>query len=265
MAIIGTIIGDIIGSQYEFNKPLDFDANSAALFSDKCKFTDDTVLSLATKSAILNNESFGESYQSFGRKYADRGFGGFFYQWLWDDDLEPYNSFGNGSAMRVSYIADYYDKLGDVLEYSEQTAICTHNHPEGIKGAKVVAKCIWMAKNKKKKEEILQYGIDEYPASQYIYSPEYSIKDIMGRYKWNDTCQGSVPVAIRCVYEANSYIEFIRNVFKLNCDTDTICAIGGGIAEELFGGTGLDDDKILKKYLSDELYLLMKKITRKEI
>lgn len=257
MAIKGAIIGDIIGSQYEFKKPKEFNYQTAPLFSEKCRFTDDTILTLATKSAILHNTSFAEAYKTFGRKYEEVGFGGFFYHWLMDDTLEGYNSFGNGSAMRVSYVADYYNKLEDVLKYSEKTAICTHNHPEGIKGAKVIAKCIWMAKNGLSKEEILKYAIEQYPSEQYIYSPQYSIKDIKDRYKWNDTCQGSVPVAIRCVYESNTYIEFIRNVFKLNCDMDTICTIGGGIAEELFGGTGLKDDDILKKFLDDELYIVL--------
>lgn len=259
MAIIGTIIGDIIGSQYEFKKPDGFDYKTAPLFSEKCRFTDDTVLALATKNAILNKIPFCESYKNYGRKYESIGFGGFFYHWLMDDTLEAYNSFGNGSAMRVAYVSDYYDKLEDILKYSEQTAICTHNHPEGVKGAKVIAKCIWMAKNDISKEEILKYAIEQYPPEQYIYSPQYKIDDIKDKYKWNDTCQGSVPVAVRCVYEASTYIEFIRNVFKLNCDMDTICAIGGGIAEELFGGTGLNDDEILKKFLDDELYLLLNK------
>lgn len=113
-----------------------------------------------------------------------------------------------------------------------------------------------MAKTGHTKADIYDYTIKQYPATDYMYSPEYSIDSIKEKYKWSDTCQDSVPVAIRCVLEANSYIEFIRNAFKLKCDMDTICAIGGGIAEELFHGTGLDNKTILKKYLTDELYKL---------
>lgn len=123
---------------------------------------------------------------------------------------------------------------------------------------------IWLLVGATKKVEktnrmFVRPVIEQYPPEQYIYSPQYKIDDIKDKYKWNDTCQGSVPVAIRCVYEASTYTEFIRNVFKLNCDMDTICAIGGGIAEELFGGTGLNDDEILKKFLDDELYILLNK------
>lgn len=116
--------------------------------------------------------------------------------------------------------------------------------------------CIWMAKKGYTKADIYDYAIKQYPAMDYMYSPEYSIDSIKEKYKWSDTCQDSVPVAIRCVLEADNYIEFIRNVFKLKCDMDTICAIGGGIAEELFGTTGLDNDAILKQHLTEDLYKL---------
>lgn len=256
MAVIGSIIGDIIGSQYEFQLPDEFNPKNAELFSDKCKFTDDTVMTLATKYAILNNKTFTEAYQLFGRKYEDVGYGGFFRVWILEDNPEPYGSFGNGSAMRVSYIGEHFESVIDVIEYAKKSAECTHNHDEGIKGAITTAKCIWMAKTGHTKGDIYNYAISQYPASDYMYSPQYSIDSIKDNYKWNDICQDSVPVAIRCVLEANSYIEFIRNVFKLKCDMDTICAIGGGIAEELFGGTGLDNNNILKGYLTNELYQL---------
>lgn len=259
MAIKGAILGDIIGSQYEFTRPKDFDATTAELISDNCKFTDDTVMTLATKYAILHNKSFTEAYQYFGNKYRNVGYGGMFSQWIDEDIPQPYGSFGNGSAMRVSYIADHYKKKEDVLNYAKLSAECTHNHKEGIKGAQVTAVCIWMAKNGFSKTDILNYALENYPCREYLYNPTRSIDEIKEEYKWNETCQGSVPVAIRCVFEANNYIEFIRNVFKLKCDTDTICAIGGGIAEELFHGTGLDDDRILKEYLSEELYQLLNK------
>ena len=257
MAIKGAIIGDIIGSQYEFQKPADFDNKTALLLTEKCEFTDDTVLTLATKYAILHDEPFAEVYANFGKKYRHKGFGGMFLDWLDTDNVRPYNSYGNGSAMRVSYIADYYEDIEDVVANARCSAACTHNHPEGILGAEVTATCIWFAKNDRNKEQILEYAIAQYPKEEYAYSPEIPLAQMREYYHWDVTCQGSVPAAIRCVYEANSYTEFIRNVLSLKCDTDTLCAIGGGIAEELFDNSAdpimTQADEILKKYLDDYL------------
>ena len=256
MSIIGSILGDIAGSQFEFFKPKDFNSETTELFTDKCRYTDDTVMTLATKMAIIDNISFSEAYQKYGRKYADAGYGGFFMNWLYEDNPQPYNSYGNGSAMRVSYVADYYNTLSDVEKYARLSAECTHNHPEGIKGSVVTATCIWMAKNGCSKEDILKYVNHQYPRTDY-FSAEKTLDEIRKGYRWNETCEGSVPVAIRCVYEADSYVSFIRNVLSINCDTDTLCAIGGSVAEELFGGTGLNNDELLKRYLPDELLTLV--------
>jgi ADP-ribosylglycohydrolase len=186
-----------------------------------------------------------------------------FLDWLDTDHTQPYNSYGNGSAMRVSYIADCYGKGYDLLvKKTRESAKCTHNHPKGIKGAVVTACCIAMAMQGKSKEDILQYGIEQYPESQYAYSPEICLEWMSKHYIWNATCQGSVPAVIRCIYEANSYTEFIRNVLSLKCDTDTLCAIGGGIAEELFDNTSdpimIHADNILDKYLDGYLLKILK-------
>lgn len=263
MAIKGAILGDIVGSQYEFQRPENFDYKRAILLSEKCEYTDDTVLTLATKYAILHEKPFYEVYAQFGLKYPNKGYGGMFLDWLESEDRKPYNSYGNGSAMRVSYIADYYTNYTDVQSKAKLSAQCTHNHPEGIKGAVVTATCIWMAKHGNDKEDILLYGIEQYPKDKYAYSPEMSLYEMRKYYTWNATCQGSVPAVIRCIYEANNYTEFIRNVFSLNCDTDTLCAIGGGIAEELFDNT-YDEllpfaDKILGLYLDEYLLKALKK------
>lgn len=262
MAIKGAIIGDIIGSQYEFKRPKDFDYKTAVLLSDKCRFTDDTVMTLATKYAIDQNLPFANVYQMFGNKYIETGYGSRFRQWLINREKEPYGSYGNGSAMRVSYIGEKFDSNSDVLSYAKKSAICTHNHPEGIKGAKVTASCIWMAKHGYTKEDILEYACLLYPMDKYAFSCEIALDDLRDIYHWDVTCQGSVPAAIRCVYEANSYTEFIRNVFSLNCDTDTLCAIGGGIAEELFDNSSDEilsrSDDILSTYLDDLLLKILK-------
>ena len=269
MAIKGTILGDIIGSQYEFRRPKDFDYRTAELLTDKCRFTDDTVLTVATKYAIDNNIDFADAYHLFGNKYLNVGYGERFMDWLTSNGKLPYGSYGNGSAMRVSPIVDYLVNLPksvfisqkkfdrELLYQSKISANCTHNSDEGIKGAQTVAMLIAMAKFGMSKEDLLQYGIEKYPKDKYVYSPTYTLDEISSRYCWNATCQGSVPAVIRCIYESDNYTEFIRNVFKLKCDTDTLCAIGGGIAEELFDNENDEilsaADEILQKYLDDYL------------
>jgi len=258
MAIIGSIIGDIAGSVIEFGKPKDYNPKTAKLFTDDNEFTDDTVLSIATKYAIENARygvpDYAGAYHEFGLKYPYCGYGEMFMDWLESDNPLPYGSYGNGSAMRVSYIADYYSGFGEIKRQAERSAECTHNHEEGIKGAMVAATCIWVAKNGTRKDDVLRFGKRFYPKSEYPYSCEYSLDELREFYKWDATCQGSVPLAIRCIYEADNYEEFLRNVFSVDCDADTVACIGGGIAEELFDGTGFDNKEILEKYLPEELY-----------
>ena len=257
MAIIGSIIGDIIGSQYEFHRPKDLDWKHCDLLTDNCHFTDDTVMTIATKEAMLTDKDFAKSYRKWGNKYPNAGYGGMFHAWLRDPNAQPYNSYGNGSAMRVSPVADYYSKdyVAKNVYMAARSAECTHNHPEGIKGATSIVRCISEIKiEKANKEKLLDAMLFYYPSSEYKYSPDKPLDSYRDSYKWDVTCQGSVPVAFRCFYESTDYESFIRNVMSLRCDMDTLCAIGGGIAEEFYGGTGLDDKAILKKYLTEELF-----------
>lgn len=249
MAIIGAIIGDIAGSQYEFSPAKISDYKYCELFTDRCFFTDDTVMTLAVKEAILNNAPFAETFRKFGREYDDRGYGTMFYEWLQDKSMGPYNSYGNGSAMRCSYIGEHFDTEKDVIVWAKKSAECTHNHPEGIKGAIVTAMCVYMARTGASKNEILKYATEQYPKTDYKYSAEYGLDEYRDRYEWSGSCQGSVPVAIRCFFESDDYESFIRNVFSLYCDRDTLAAIGGGIAEEFYHGTGFNEDELLKRYL----------------
>jgi len=258
MAIIGAILGDIAGSQFEFTRPDDLDWQHCELFTDKCHFTDDTVMTLATKMAVFNKGSFTKYYREFGRQYPHAGYGGMFHWWIKHNDEGPYGSFGNGSAMRCSYIGEHYQLIPDVRVYARMSADCTHNHEEGIKGAVVTAVCINLAKNGKSKEDIYEYVSTEYPSSKYKYGIDQTLDSYRETYKWDVTCQGSVPVAIRCFLESESYESFIRNVLSLPCDTDTLCAIGGGIAEEFYHGTGFDEDTLLRRYLDNNLYRIVK-------
>ncbi len=258
MAIIGTILGDIAGSRWEFGRPRDLDWKRIDLFTDDCFYTDDTVLTVATKYAILNNIPFADAYHKFGNDYPDCSYGGSFHTWLVLDDKQPYNSFGNGSAMRVSPVVDLTDTKDAALWEATQSALCTHNHPEGVKGASVTAICAWMAKNGATKKEIEAYAKSQYPSDKYRFSVLTPMEELKEKYRWDVTCQGSVPVAIRCFLDSEDYESFIRNVLSLVCDTDTLCAIGGGIAEEFYKGTGFDEEYLLKKYLDDNLYKIAK-------
>lgn len=258
MAIIGAILGDIAGSQYEFQRPKNLNWKKCELFTDNCYFTDDTVMTLAAKLAVKNSISFADSYRKLGRKYPNAGYGGMFDSWLRWDDEKPYNSFGNGSAMRCSYIGEYFNTEKEVIDWATKSADCTHNHPEGIKGAVVTSMCIYMARTGASKAEIFNYVKRQYPMEDYKYSVEYKLDEYRDTYRWDVTCQGSVPVAIRCFLDSEDYESFLRNVYSLPCDMDTLCAIGGGIAEEFYHGTGFDEGWLLKNYLDEDLYKIAK-------
>lgn len=244
MGIVGAVIGDIIGSKWEFKRPKDLDWKNIPLLSDGCYFTDDTVMSIACKHAIDNNISFVKAYQKFGRLYPNAGYGGMFDSWLRDDSPKPYGSFGNGSAMRVSYVGDVCDTLDEVDALAIKSAECTHNHPEGIKGAVATAQAVWLA-NRHYDKSVIR----DFITNQHGYNLNRKLIDIRPTYRWDVTCQGTVPVGIICFLESEDYESCMRNVLSLQCDSDTMCAIAGSIAESFYGGTGLDDDQIIADYL----------------
>lgn len=258
MAIIGAILGDIAGSRWEFSRPKNLDWKHIDLFADDCFFTDDTVLTVATQYALQNNITFGAAYHMFGNDYPDCSYGCRFKAWLRADQRKPYNSIGNGAAMRVSPVIDSAISYDQVINRAISSAECTHNHPEGIKGATVTAVCAWMAKAGASKKEIEEYASKQYPKADYQFPVSMSLAELRKKYIWNETCQGSVPVAIRCFLDSEDYESFIRNVLSLNCDTDTLCAIGGGIAEEFYHGTGFDEDELLRRYLDEYLYNIVR-------
>jgi len=255
MAIIGAILGDIAGSQYEFPswRPNDLDWQNCELFTDECEFTDDTVMTIATKVALDKyNGDFEKAYREFGKIYPDVGYGDMFLKWIMSNDPIMYNSFGNGSAMRVSYIGDFKNDLVSVYSLAERSARCTHGSKSGISGAVVTANTIAMANTNHTKSEIYNFTYQIYPD---VSKP---LDEIRRRYVWSETCDGTVPVAIRCFLESKDYENCLRNCFSLNCDMDTMCCIAGGIAEAYYKTTGFDNEKILKKYLDDRLFKLIK-------
>jgi len=220
--IIGAISGDIIGSVFEFNNYKDTDFE---LFSSSTDFTDDSVLTIAVADAILFNKNFAHNIKDFGRRYPARGYGGRFAGWLRSASSQPYNSWGNGSAMRVSAVGFAYESMSEVLEYAKQSAEVTHNHPEGIKGAQATAAAIFMARKGKTKQEIKEYIVQKFG-----YNLNRTIDEIRPKYKFNESCQETVPEAIIAFLESNDYESAIRTGISLGGDSDTIACITGGIA-----------------------------------
>ncbi|MBI9068497.1 MAG: ADP-ribosylglycohydrolase family protein [Salinivirgaceae bacterium] len=224
--IIGAIAGDVIGSVYEFDpiKTTKFDWLNPEAF-----FTDDSVLTIAIADALVNKKDFGKSLWDYGQKYPNAGFGGMFYDWLQTTNPEPYNSFGNGSAMRVSAAGFAADSLEEALFLAKQTALPSHNHPEGIKGAQATAVAIYLAKTGKSKVEIY-----EYISSMFNYELTFTIDAIRPTYEFNEICQETVPQAIVCFLESSDYESAIRLAISLGGDADTLACITGGIAAAFY-------------------------------
>ena len=234
----GAILGDIIGSPFEFDrgdKTKDF-----KLFSRRSHFTDDSVMTLAVCEALLKvgqdvtvkeiEDAVISSMQSWGRRYPHAGYGGYFRRWLTARHPEPYNSYGNGSAMRVSAAGWLYDSLEKTRVVAKATANVTHNHPEGIKGAEATASAIFMARNGSSKEEIKKYIENE-----FHYDLNRTLNEIRPGYHMDETCQKTVPEAIIAFLEAKDFEDAIRNAVSLGGDTDTLGAITGSIAEAYYG------------------------------
>jgi ADP-ribosylglycohydrolase len=243
--IIGAIAGDIIGSVYEWNnvKTVDF-----KLFSRKSKFTDDSVLTFATMFAILNRICYKEAYRHFARIYPNRGYGWNFQSWIYKKNPEPYNSWGNGSAMRVSPIGWYGNSIEEVLTEAKKSAEVTHNHPEGIKGAQATAVAIYLARTGRNKEEIKAFVMEKLK-----YDLERKIDDIRPNYKFDSSCQGSVPEAIIAFLESTDYENAIRLAISIGGDSDTIACITGGIAEAYYKEIPEDITKRVLKILPKEV------------
>ena len=226
----GAIIGDIVGSVFEFNN---IKSKDIPLKLRNSRFTDDTVLTVATMDALLNPEiGYAKMYKAYFRHYKDskRGFGGNFYRWGLQDTLQPYNSYGNGSAMRVSPVAWIYNSLEETLEEAKRSAEVTHNHPEGIKGAQALAMAIYMARKKASKEDI-KHAITH----NFQYDLSRSVDAIRPVNQFDETCPGSVPEAITCFLEATSFEDTLRTAISIGGDSDTIACMAGSIAEAYYG------------------------------
>lgn len=224
--LLGAVAGDVCGQKYEFGKNRTKNAKSVYLYLPNSSFTDDTIGTIATADALMRGITFKEAYLEWFRKYDARGCGHLFRKWVNSDDPQPYGSWGNGSAMRVSPVGYWADSLENAYLLAEASAVCSHNHPEGIKGAKAIAGAVWMADNSYTKEQIREEILDK-------FYPEYSdltLDDIRPSYEFDSSCQGSVPVAIIAFLESNNYEDCIVKAIAMGGDADTLAAMAGSIA-----------------------------------
>jgi ADP-ribosylglycohydrolase len=230
--MLGAIAGDVIGSVHEGagTKTKQF-----PLFVAESRFTDDTVLTLAIADALLHRRDYVDTLHEYFHAYPDAGYGFTFFQWCLLKRREPYNSWGNGSAMRVSPVAYAHDTLDEVLNEARRTAEVTHNHPQGIRGAQATAAAIFLARTGHSKQEIRRYLEDTFD-----YFLDETIAQIRPTYHFDVSCQGSVPQSIIAFLDSNDYEDTLRNAISLGGDADTMACIAGGIAEAFYGGVPED-------------------------
>ncbi|MFP4193512.1 MAG: ADP-ribosylglycohydrolase family protein [Desulfosalsimonas sp.] len=252
--MLGAIAGDITGSVYEARpvKTKDF-----PLFSRGCTFTDDTVLTVAVADAIVNNTGYIDKFHEYFERYPYAGFGGSFMKWAMQRLRKPYYSFGNGSAMRVSPVGFAFEDLERVLAEAEKSAAVTHNHPEGIKGAQAAAAAVFMAKTGSEKTEIRNFI-----TKRFGYSLDEPLEDIRKTYRFDVTCQGSVPQSIIAFLEGKDWEDTVRNAVSLGGDADTMAAIAGAIAEAYYGMPEHITQKALS-FLDDALIQVVEEFARR--
>jgi ADP-ribosylglycohydrolase len=231
--MLGAIAGDIIGSVYEGKRSWQEQKNPHfdPLFATKARFTDDTVLTIAVADQILHGGDLVDLLKDYARAYPDAGYGGTFLRWAMADDSQPYGSWGNGSAMRVSPVGFAFDDLDEVLIRARWTAEVTHNHPEGIKGAQATAAAVYLARTGSRKDEIR-----EYVERKFHYDLSPTIDQIRPVYTFDVSCQGSVPQAILAFLESDDYEHAVRLAISLGGDADTLACIAGGIAHAYYRG-----------------------------
>jgi len=253
--MIGAIAGDIIGSVYEY-RPIK--TKNFPLFHPHCRFTDDSVLTIAIAHAILTGKSYMESVREIGKHYPDAGYGISFIQWLYSDNPKPYNSWGNGAAMRVSPVGFVFETEDEVLFQAQKSAEISHNHPEGIKGAQATALAVFLARKGHKKDYIRSQV-----SQRFGYNLERTVEEIRCNYSYDISCQGTVPEAIIAFLDSFSYEDAVRNAISLGGDSDTLACITGGIAEAFYGGIPEDIRKKAKDYLTPELLEIVKEFYSK--
>jgi ADP-ribosylglycohydrolase len=243
--MLGAIAGDIIGSVFEFNPTQRADF---PLFTDESRFTDDTVLTAAVAFAIMTDGDYASAMRIFGRLYPLAGYGAMFREWLMSPVPKPYNSFGNGAAMRVCPIGFAFGSVPEVLAEAKRSAACTHNHPEGIKGAQAVALAVFLARQGEAKDTIKQEIV-----TRFGYDLSRTIAEIKPNYSFNETCQRTVPEALTAFLEGRDFEETIRLAVSLGGDADTLACIAGGIAHAFAGELPADVSRQVRARLPKDL------------
>ncbi len=253
--MLGAIAGDIIGSVHEF---LGEKTKEFPLFVDNSRFTDDTVLTVAVADCLLTGSSYVDNFHKYTRAYPNRCYGAGFWHWVESGSRDPYNSWGNGAAMRVSPVGVAFGTLDDVLCEAKRSAEVTHNHPEGIRGAQATAAAIFLARQGESKARIRRIIQDKFG-----YDLSRSVDSIRTTYSFNESCQGTVPEAIIAFLDSTDYEDTVRLAISLGGDADTLACIAGGIAEAFYGGVPkniaeqviatLDDDlrKVLRRFCEE--------------
>lgn len=238
--MLGAIAGDIIGSIYEKDPVKDV---RFPLFTKDSHFTDDTVLTVAVADSLLSETSFAKNIKDYACRYPLAGYGGTFIKWMTGIIQGPYNSWGNGSAMRVSPVGFAFEQLADVMKVAKASAEVTHNHPEGIKGAQAVASVIYLARS--------GFGkplIKDHVQRIFGYDLEQKLEDIRPGYQFDVSCQGSVPPSIIAFLESNNWESAVRNAISLGGDADTMACIAGAIAEAFYGGVPVEiEAEVMKR------------------
>ena len=258
--MLGAIIGDIVGSRFEWNN---LRKKEFEFLSDKCFFTDDSVMTVAIAKALLESKKDSDLSSNtikymrlFGMRYPDAGYGLRFTDWIYSASPKPYNSWGNGSAMRVSACGEVATSLEEAIKLSKIVTEVTHNHPEGIKGAEATTVVIYLARCGKNISEIRDYITKNY------YDINFTLDEIRDTYRFNESCQGTVPQALEAFFESTSFEDAIRNAISIGGDSDTLGAIVGGMAEAYYG---IPDD-IRKKaltYLTKDLLEIVSEFEKK--
>ena len=255
LLLLGSIAGDIIGSAYEFHN---IRTTEFPLFTERSHYTDDTVMTLAVANKILHKSTYERELQDFGRRYPKSGFGTNFKEWIFSNEPKPYNSYGNGSAMRVSPIAYVYNDIDDVLSEAKHSAEITHSHPEGINGAQAVAAAVFLARNGSSKDEIKNYI-----TQNFNYDLNRTIDNIRLNYHFDETCQGSVPEAIIAFLESQDFEASIRLAVSIGGDSDTIASITGAISEAFYKDIPKEIKEEVIKLLPDDLLKVLLNFTEK--
>jgi ADP-ribosylglycohydrolase len=230
--LLGAITGDIVGSVYEQAgmKRTDF-----PLFSPGCRFTDDTVLTVAVAEVLLEGGDYADAFVDYFWRYPDAGYGGGFFRWASERQRLPYNSWGNGSAMRVSPVAYAFDTVDEVLEEAARSAAVTHDHPEGIKGAQAIAAAMFLARQSESRD-----AIRAYITQTFGYDLSRTVDEIRPDYVFDVSCRGSVPPAIIAFLDSTDFEDGVRKAVSLGGDSDTLACMAGAIAEAFYGGVPND-------------------------